>query len=150
MPRAKFRAAARKTQVGSTHTITRGHARDLRQNLTDEEAKMWHALRKRRLDGLKFRRQCAVYEFILDFYCPQARLGVELDGAHHDADRDRARDARLSFRGIEVLRFTNDRWHREPDCVLQSIAARARIRLPLYRPRERGSGGEGSHRTDTR
>jgi very-short-patch-repair endonuclease len=67
-------------------------------------------LRGRRLDGLRFRRQYPIGPYILDFYCASARLAVELDGAAHDFEerlrRDHYRDARLTARGIRIVRFT--------------------------------------------
>ena len=82
----------------------------LRHNLTPAEALLWRALKGRGVGGLKFRRQQGIGPFVLDFYCPEARLCVELDGSAHDhrCDYDERRTAYLAQQGIRVIRFTND------------------------------------------
>lgn len=82
----------------------------LRHNLTPAEALLWRALKGRGAGGLKFRRQQGIGPFVLDFYCPEARLCVELDGSAHDhrCDYDERRTAYLAQQGIRVIRFTND------------------------------------------
>ncbi|WP_374388952.1 endonuclease domain-containing protein [Brevundimonas sp.] len=87
---------------------TVGRARALRRKLTLPEVLVWQALRGRRLDGLRFRRQHPIGPYILDFYCEEAKLAVEIDGQGHehpDAYRhDECRTSWLTLRGIEVLR----------------------------------------------
>ena len=84
-------------------------ARDLRRPQTPTEALLWGALRDRRLDGLKFRRQHAVGRFVLDFYCHELRLAVEVDGGIHVAPENRASDAarqaELEATGIRFVRI---------------------------------------------
>lgn len=96
----------------------------LRKNSTDAERELWGRLRARRTDR-KFRRQHAVGPYILDFYCPSARLAVELDGGHHyggeQAVRDLARDDWLKARGIRVLRYSDVDVLLEPEAVEDSI-----------------------------
>jgi adenine-specific DNA-methyltransferase len=98
--------------------------RELRHEQTDAERKLWQKLRSNQL-GIKFRRQETVGPCILDFYCREARLAIEIDGDQH-ADREhQAYDARrttdLNQHGIEVIRFTNlDVLTRTPD-VLQAV-----------------------------
>ena len=58
-------------------------ARELRRNQTDDEKALWRALRGRRFAGFKFRRQHTIGDYILDFYCADAKLAVELDGSQH-------------------------------------------------------------------
>jgi very-short-patch-repair endonuclease len=84
-------------------------ARDLRNQLTPAESKLWEALRHRQLAGLKFRCQHPVGQFILDFYCPTQKLVVEVDGIIHEQQKeyDLARTAQLNEFGYQVLRFTN-------------------------------------------
>ena len=83
--------------------------RALRSAPTPAEGRLWSRLRNRRLGGLRFRRQWAVDGAILDFYCPAARLGVELDGGSHFDEggqkRDRERDAWTDAMGIRIVRF---------------------------------------------
>lgn len=85
--------------------------KNLRNNLTTAEAKLWILLKGRQLDDRKFRRQHSVANYILDFYCPEERLAIELDGQGHfeasQAERDRERDLFLAHTGIKVLRFEN-------------------------------------------
>ena len=95
---------------GITPTVDQ-HLPELRGNLTPQERILWDALRGRRLDGLKFRRQYPIGAFVLDFYCSELRLIVELDGNIHDDPEQRARDARRDAhfvtRGYTVVRITN-------------------------------------------
>ncbi|PYP58935.1 MAG: hypothetical protein DMD44_06410 [Gemmatimonadetes bacterium] len=87
-------------------------ARDLRRELTIAERKVWDMLRNRRMLNLKFRRQHVVAGFIVDFYCAELRLVLEIDGSGHaikmQSDYDAARTARLESRGLKVLRISND------------------------------------------
>jgi very-short-patch-repair endonuclease len=84
-------------------------ARDLRNQLTPAESKLWEALQHRQLAGLKFRCQHPVGQFILDFYCSAKKLVVEVDGTIHEQQKeyDLARTAQLNEFGYQVLRFTN-------------------------------------------
>jgi len=116
-------------------------AREMRHDPTRAEAALWQALRGRRLAGLRFRRQHAIDQFIVDFYCSDKRLVVEADGSAHENQRgyDEARDHTLSALGFSVLRFTNDQILLSLDHVLETIAAQAAI-LPLSVDGE-GAGG---------
>jgi very-short-patch-repair endonuclease len=66
--------------------------RNFRKNQTDAERKLWIILRNRQLNGVKFRRQFSIGRYILDFYSPEYRLGIEADGGQHYEDRGRKRD----------------------------------------------------------
>jgi len=97
----------------------------LRQGATDAEQEIWMRLRRHRT-GPKFRRQHTVGPYTLDFYCPSARLAVELDGGQHyeggtQHDRDLVRDAWLADRGIRVLRFSDIDVLLDADVVEESI-----------------------------
>jgi very-short-patch-repair endonuclease len=99
-------------------------ARELRRNQTDDEKSLWRALRDRRFAGFKFRRQHTVGEYILDFYCADAKLAVELDGSQHGhpegMQRDAEREKFLEERGIATLRFWNHQWRNNRDgCLLE-------------------------------
>ena len=87
---------------------------------------MWGYLRDRRFDGRKFRRQHACGPYILDFFCPERRLAIELDGGQHFEpavqQNDRRRTTFLRARGISVLRFNNDEVFMETEAVLEAIA----------------------------
>jgi len=99
-------------------------ARNLRRNQTKEERELWKALRDRRFAGFKFRRQHVIAEYILDFYCADAKLSIELDGFQHGsprkAQRDQARQGCLAEQGIETLRFWNHQWRENREgCLLE-------------------------------
>ena len=87
---------------------TFSRARELRHAMSLPEIVLWQALRKRRLAGLRFRRQHPIGPYILDFYSPYARLAVEVDGLSHDAalqvQYDERRQGWLAARGVKVLR----------------------------------------------
>jgi very-short-patch-repair endonuclease len=91
--------------------ISINRSRELRRNQTDAEKKLWDILRNRKLDCVKFRRQFPVGNYILDFYSPEYRLGIEADGGQHYEDqnrrRDEARAKELSKLGVEILRFSD-------------------------------------------
>lgn len=116
-------------RIWTPETVTRPlllAARRLRREMTASERLLWEHLRAGRLDGWRFRRQHPVDRFVLDFYCPAARLAVELDGAQHytpdgltrDAERDDWLQRRL---GITMLRFDNAQLLRQTDVVLARI-----------------------------
>ncbi len=100
-------------------------ARQLRRNATDAESLLWQLLRNRQLDGWKFRRQHPVGPYILDFYCHEAGLAVELDGSQHaepaQAGYDAERTQALETGGIRVLRFWNNEVLKNTNAVLQEI-----------------------------
>ena len=87
-------------------------ARQLRQKSTDAESLLWQSLRNRKVLGFKFRRQHQFGEYVVDFYCSEAKLVVECDGEIHSRNdswqHDRVRDAYMNSQGLTVLRFTNE------------------------------------------
>jgi very-short-patch-repair endonuclease len=99
-------------------------ARGLRRNATDAENRLWRILRNRGI-GAKFRRQFPFGPYILDFYCLDRRLVVEVDGGQHfepeQAAKDAERTAILEKSGLKVLRFTNREVLLEADAVAESI-----------------------------
>jgi len=92
-------------------------AKNLRKSATRVETILWKELRAKRIDGLKFRRQQPIDEFIVDFVCFEKKLIIELDGGQHAqaSEKDRERDKNLSEKGYIVLRF----WNNE---VLENLA----------------------------
>lgn len=101
--------------------------RTLRSNLTIAEAVLWNRLKNSQLNNRKFRRQHSIGEFILDFYCPQEKPAVELDGAGHftvpGSLYDAARTVYLNSSGIQIIRFENKLIWSALESVLQSIAS---------------------------
>ena len=82
----------------------------LRSHMTPAEAILWRALKGRGAGGLKFRRQQGIGPFVLDFYCPERLLCIELDGSSHDRryKYDEERSSYLRKQGIRVVRFRNE------------------------------------------
>jgi RecQ family ATP-dependent DNA helicase len=102
-------------------------AQELRDQQTTAEAALWERLRARRLDGLKFRRQHALGRYIVDFYCVEKRLAVEVDGGIHEdtPDRDVEREAWLANHAVSVVRITNDEVERRLGEALDRIRTAA-------------------------
>jgi very-short-patch-repair endonuclease len=88
----------------------RPRARALRSEQTPAESRLWARLRRRQRMGFSFRRQHIIDRFIVDFYCPEARLVIEVDGAAHRStgERDSARQEWLENLGLRVMRVTNE------------------------------------------
>jgi very-short-patch-repair endonuclease len=99
-------------------------ARRLRRSQTDAERILWFRLRDRRFDGWKFRRQFPIDRFIVDFFCADAHLIIELDGGQHAvrAQHDKQRTRILEAMGYLVLRFWNNDVTQNIDGVLQVIS----------------------------
>ena len=101
------------------------NSRTLRANMTDAEQVLWHCLRRKQIQGVQFYRQKPLLSFVVDFYCPAAKLVIELDGSQHfeavAQAKDQDRDAALSGLGLRVLRFDNRQVLLETDAVLTVI-----------------------------
>ena len=112
-------------RIVNNKSILKTFRKQLRNNLTPAEAKLWTYLKNKQLDGRKFRRQFSVDNYILDFYCPSEKLGIELDGEVHNietqAEYDIERELFLSYYGIKVLRFENKLVFENPDYILDCI-----------------------------
>ena len=109
--------------------IMRKRAAQMRKLPTQPERQLWQLLRKSQLDGLKFRRQAVIGQYIVDFCCPAHKLIVEVDGESHvgRGDADEARSRLLEQRGYRVLRVTNDDVLRDLEAVGLAILDAARI-----------------------
>jgi very-short-patch-repair endonuclease len=99
-------------------------ARQMRCEPTPSEKRLWQKLRQKQLLGFKFRRQQAIDRFIVDFYCAEARLVVEVDGGIHDytQEEDAIRQEFLESLGLRVVRFRNEDVLEEIEGVLEGIA----------------------------
>jgi very-short-patch-repair endonuclease len=115
--------------------------------MTPAEKALWQALRRKELGGRKFRRQHPLGPFIVDFYCVQSRLAIELDGPVHDAqiEPDEARTAYLTELGYRVLRFRNEDVLERLETVLQAIGDACNIG-PLPPPPPNGEGRQTTKR----
>ncbi|MBE9174870.1 endonuclease domain-containing protein [Synechocystis salina LEGE 06155] len=107
---------------GTTKEIEQA-ARLLRNNMTMAENILWEELRNRQILGFKFPRQHPVGSFIVDFYCPQLKLVIEVDGSIHDSrqEYDQCRSEKLKEFGHYVLRFTNNQVIDDLASVLETI-----------------------------
>ena len=130
---AQVRRTSGEFSVRGVSGRMRGNARVLRRYQTPAEATLWTELRGRKIDGLKFRRQCAIDPFIADFLCYECALIIEVDGAQHadvhvrEYDND-VRTRYLNEQGFEVLRFTNADVEKPLDSVVERIAQFAPLR----------------------
>lgn len=97
----------------------------LRNKSTPAASRLWIMLKGKQLDGRKFRRQHSFANYILDFYCPEESLAIELDGQGHfeatQAAHDRERDLFLKTYGIRVLRFENKWVWNNPEGLLEIV-----------------------------
>jgi very-short-patch-repair endonuclease len=106
----------------------------LRNNMPPAEKILWAKLRDKQIENCKFRRQYSIDAFVVDFYIPQLKLAIEIDGDSHYQDGipeyDRERQAFLEEKGMKVLRFTNQEIYQDLDGVLEAI------RQVIYQLRE--------------
>jgi hypothetical protein len=119
-----------------TTDIIAKRARAFRRALTEPEIMLWSRLKGRGRGQPIFRRQFAYESMIFDFYCPAAKLAVEIDGATHWPDEkqgsDEARDRWLAGREIEVLRIGAGAVYRELGHVADSVILRALARINVH------------------
>jgi very-short-patch-repair endonuclease len=124
---------------GNSRAVRR--ARRLRRQMTLPEVLLWQALRSRPV-GLKFLRQRGSGPYVLDFFCSDARLAIEVDGEGHGRGdrpvRDNLRDAWFAKAGVYTMRITAAEILRDLDGVLRGIVSEARSRLPLHHPASPG------------
>lgn len=106
-------------------TTLKPFARNLRSNLTGPEKILWSRLPRKQMSGLQFYRQKSIAGYIVDFYCAEAKLVIELDGDSHyqegAQDYDRIRDACMQAIGLKVLRFLNSDIVQNLESVLDKI-----------------------------
>ena len=103
----------------------KNYRKELRNNLTIAEAKLWSLIKNKQLGDRKFRRQHSIGNFIVDFYCPKEKLVIELDGQIHynlvSEEKDHKRDLILKAYDIKVLRFENKMVLEQQDIVMNAI-----------------------------
>tara|TARA_Y100000588_G_scaffold57710_1_gene55678 strand:- start:9311 stop:9682 length:372 start_codon:yes stop_codon:yes gene_type:complete len=104
------------------HTKTR---KALRNNMPSAEVILWTHLKRKRFQGLKFRRQYGIDRYVVDFYCPKLRLAIELDGINHlekkQKLKDQKRQAEIESFGIKVLRYMNTDIYDNIDGVVENL-----------------------------
>lgn len=103
--------------------------RELRKNQTEAESILWQKIRGRKLNNLKFHRQYSAGPYILDFFCPEIRLAIELDGDQHkDAvEYDKERESFLRDKNIRTIRFWNREVIKNLENVLRIIKENAKF-----------------------
>ncbi|MDZ7399589.1 MAG: DUF559 domain-containing protein [candidate division KSB1 bacterium] len=99
-------------------------ARELRKNATYSEKILWNAIRRKQL-GYEFHRQVPIDEFIVDFYCHELMLAIEIDGISHEAEyakiNDKERQSKIENFGVSFLRFDDEFVKANPDKVISEI-----------------------------
>jgi len=99
----------------------RGNARSMRHSPTRSEGRLWTWLRNRYFHGAKFRRQVPIGRYIVDFYCPELKLAIEIDGRQHAAvwmsEHESERTVEIERYGIEIVRIENELLIRDPRTV---------------------------------
>ena len=99
----------------------RGNARSMRHSPTRSEGRLWTWLRNRDFHGVKFRRQVPIGRYIVDFYCPELKLAIEIDGRQHAAvwmsEHESERTVEIERYGIEIVRIGNELLIRDPRTV---------------------------------
>jgi very-short-patch-repair endonuclease len=124
---------------------------ELRQAQTRVERRAWYLLRNGHVAGLKFRRQQPIDHYTVDFYCPELRVALELDGGVHSqpsqAKRDKAKDEYLRALGIRVVRIPNALVMEDPEKFVRKIAGLTRldpspVPTPSGHPLPQGAQGE--------
>ena len=109
--------------------------KELRHNQTEAEKSFWAHIRDKQFFGMKFFRQYSIGPYILDFYCPELKLAIELDGGQHAQDDnkeyDAARSEYLKAQGLEVMRFWNHEVLLHMNSILENLAKRVTPPNPL-------------------
>ncbi len=118
------------------------YSRQLRKNMTDAERQLWAKIRMKQLKGCPFYRQKPIGDYIVDFFCPRAKLVIEVDGSHHlvgeTIEYDSIRDEYLSSFGLRVLRFTNTDVLTNIKGVVERIEEEIVREIPLSPPFPKG------------
>ena len=110
-----------------------GHAKQLHRNMTPAEVKLWARLRAHRLEGVHFRNQHAIGNYVVDFCVLRQKLIIELDGSQHleQEDYDRERTEYLESKGYKVVRFWNNDVMNDMDGVIRAIIQAMQSDHPL-------------------
>ena len=128
------------------------YARELRRDMTDAERRLWSKIRMKQINGYQFYRQRTIGDYIVDFYCPTAKLVIEVDGSQHDSlqgmEADRRRDEYLRNLGLKVLRFSDidvlNNIEGVGEIILENMNDRE-WKSPFRPPFSKGEAGGGHH-----
>ncbi|HCU25282.1 MAG TPA: hypothetical protein DF383_09705 [Deltaproteobacteria bacterium] len=116
------------TRVKKGDLSSRSLRKKLRSRMTPAEEKLWYRLRGKRFEGFKFRRQHGIGPYIVDYYCPERSLVIEIDGDVHAYEKqikkDFLREKYLKKRGLQVVRYTNQEVLKNLEGVLENLYAR--------------------------
>jgi epoxyqueuosine reductase len=135
----------------------RDKARELRKFATASETALWNEIRNRKIGGYQFHRQVPLLDYIVDFYCHELMLAIEIDGDSHATSQARRRDQnrqhRLEKEGIHFIRFTDREVRNQAELVVSKIADWIKVNTPLNPPSRgeivppplRGAGGVSSY-----
>ena len=100
-------------------------AKLLRGRMTQAENLLWEKLKNKQFKGCKFRRQHPIHHFIVDFYCHELKLIIEIDGKYHDSEEQKKKDFNrtelLQFQGLSEIRFTNEEIINDMGSVLKKL-----------------------------
>jgi very-short-patch-repair endonuclease len=134
----------------------RGRAKQLRQTMTPAETLLWRHLKANRMDGIGFRRQVPIRNYIVDFACFSSKLVIELDGESHNFDEtqkaDQHRDAFFVSEGFQVLRFTNHQVMSNLEGVVEAIrqaTSFGRVAPPSLTLPHKGGGNTATDQSNT-
>jgi very-short-patch-repair endonuclease len=110
-------------------------AKNLRQQMTESEIKLWEQVKRKKILGLKFRRQQIIEGFIVDFFCHQAKLVAEVDGGVHLSEEQKQIDEHrrnvFALRGLEEIRFRNEEVLNSIDDVVKKITEKVKNRIGM-------------------
>jgi len=111
-------------------------AKKLRGRMTQAEILMWDTLKNKQFKGYKFRRQHPVHQFIVDFYCHELKLIIEIDGKYHESEEQKNQDLNrtemIEFQGISEIRFTNEEIIHDRGSVLKKLGEQMDYLNTLY------------------
>ena len=120
-------------------------SRQLRKSMTDAERHLWAKIRMKQLKRYQFYRQKPIGDYIVDIFCPRAKLVIEVDGSQHSSDEmteyDRIRDEHISSLGLRVLRFTNT----EVLTHIREVLEKIEEEIPLSPPLRKGETRTTTH-----
>ncbi|PKP39782.1 MAG: DNA methylase [Bacteroidetes bacterium HGW-Bacteroidetes-13] len=97
-------------------------AQELRKNQTPAEQSLWERIRKKQL-GAEFHRQVPILDYIVDFYCHEIGLAIEVDGLIHETQflEDAKRQGKMEEQGVKFLRYTNQEIYEDLESILEGI-----------------------------